>query len=274
MPFPVACYPRGCRPYSSAFAGVLDAFEAALTTVICPAKRLLTSYTGAAIRVKRLVGGEESDIQYDANGDLDLAALATFMAGDTPKLRYVYPQVGSNKLGQATALSQPTLGTAVSQWGGIPAMVFGGAPQTLSFDSGISPTGLIMGVHSTSSAGLGRYCSDGSGNSSFFETTTNSAFGRWGNTDGQVVTNFANTALAHQLEMWYNGASSIIRIDTTEEPSAATAPLNNVIEVGSIGGGQGMIGSVAYMLGVNTLYDSTQRAALRAALAAIFPFAT
>lgn len=226
------------------------------------------------MRVKRLVGGQESDIPYDANGDLDLAALAAFLAGDTPKFRYVYPQVGSNKLGQATALSQPTLGTAVSQWGSVPAIVFGGAPQVMSFDSGISPTGLIMGVHSTASAGLGRYCSDGSGNSSFLETTTNGAFGRWGNTDGQVVTSFANAALAHQLEMWYNGASSIVRIDTAEEASAATAPLNGVVDVGAIGGGQGIIGSVAYMLGVNTLYDSTQRVALRAALAAIFPFAT
>ena len=273
MAFPPACYPHGCQQ-SAPFVGVLDAFESALTTVICPAKRLLTSYTGAAVRVKRLVGGQESDIPYDANGDLDLAALAAFLAGDTPSFRYAYPQVGSNKLGQATALSQPTLGTAVSQWGSVPAIVFGGAPQVMSFDSGISPTGLIMGAHSTATTGLGRYCSDSGGNSSFFELGTDGAFARWGNTDGQVATSYANAALAHQLEMWYNAGSSIVRIDTAEEASVATAPLNGVVDVGGVGAGQCIIGSVAYIIGVNTLYNSTQRAALRAALAAIFPFAT
>lgn len=274
MAFPPACYPHGCQQ-SAPFVGALDAFEGALTTVICPAKRLLTSYTGAAVRVKRLVGGEESDIQYDANGDLDLAELTAFLAGDTPSFRYAYPQVGSNKLGQATALSQPTLGTAVSQWGGLPAIVFGGAPQILTLDSAISPTGLLMGVHSTASTGLGRYCSDAGGNSSFFEISTTGALARFGSTTGTVNTLFASAALAHGLEMWYNGASSIARIDTAEEPCAPDTALTSILNVGAFStGGQAIIGSIAYMIGLNTFYDTTNRANLRAALNTLFPFAT
>lgn len=255
--------------------GALDAFEAALTTVICPAKRLLTSYIGPAARVAKSTDGAESDIGYTTTGDLDLAALTTFLAGASPLLRYVYNQKGSNNLGQATAASQPTLGTAVSQWGGIPAMVFAGAPQILTLDSAISPTGLLMGVHSTTSSGLGRYCSDAGGNSSFFEISTTGALARFGSTTGTVNTLFANTALAHGLEMWYNGASSIARIDTAEEPCAPDTALTSILNVGAFStGGQAIIGSIAYMIGLNTFYDTTNRANLRAALNTLFPFAT
>jgi hypothetical protein len=263
------------RVAGPSFVGPLDEFEDDLTDVICPAWRLLSSYTGAAVRVRRLVGGQEEDIPYAFNGTLDLAYLADFMDGDTPQLRYVYPQKGTNKLGQATAASQPLLSTSVSQWGNQPAMVFAGNPQMMSFDSGTSPTSLLMGVHSTATEGIGRYCSDAAGNSSFFEVGTQSAFARFGNTDGQVSTLFANASLAHGLEMWYNGSSSIGRIDTAEEASAATAPLSGVVNVGAFDvGSQHIVGSIAYFVGLSAFYNSTQRAAVRAALAAKFPFAT
>ncbi|MFZ2278412.1 MAG: arabinofuranosidase catalytic domain-containing protein [Prosthecobacter sp.] len=257
------------------FVGVLDDYELNVTAVRCPAKRLLTSYSGPLVRVARLEDGVESDIAALPSGWLDLDALATFLMGGTPLLRYVYDQRGSNNLVQAVALSQPTLGTAVSEWGGLPAIVFGGVPQMMSLETPTSPLSIMIGVHSTSSTGFGRFFSNATGNSTMFDLGVSGAFGRWDNADGQQNVNFADASLAHGLEMWYNGANSIIRLDTAELASAATAPLADVVNFGdyALGGGQAFIGSMAYVVEVNAFYDITQRAALRAALASVFPFA-
>lgn len=257
------------------FVGALDEWEADFTRIFSPGKRLLASYEGHAVRVARDTDGVQSNIGFTPTGDLDIAALTTFLGGANPLIVSIPSQVGSDTLARAITLNQPTLGTNVSPWG-MPAMVFGGSLQSLSLGTPISPTGLLMGVHSTASSGIGRYCAATGGDSSMFELGVNGAYGRWNNADGQVSVAFANSAVGHGLEMWYNGGSSIIRIDTAEEPSAATAGLVDVATVGdyTLNGGQNIIGSVAYMIALNTLYDATQRAALRAALASIFPFAT
>lgn len=228
------------------FVGALDAFAADLPGVWSPTARLLSGWTGDLV-------------------ELDGSNIVT-----------IYDQTGNgNHLTQANATHQPVLDPAVTAWSGLPAAVFAGN-QFLDFDAPISPTSLLMGVHSTAPAtdGLGRYCTDGSGFSSFFELGVAGAYGRWGNIDGQVATNFADPTIGHGLEMWYSGANSIIRIDTAEEASEATAPLASVNRVGAYAPAtQGMIGSITYMVSLDTFYDITDRAAFRAALASVFPFA-
>lgn len=112
------------------FSGALDAYTSGLVGVYCIPKRLLSSYTGPLIRVRSSAGGgtTEQDIGADANGDLDTAALATFIGSDSGYVVYVYDQVEATAawdLGETTASKQPmivnagtiiTLGTA-----GLPA---------------------------------------------------------------------------------------------------------------------------------------------------------
>lgn len=278
MPFPVACYPKMSRPGNgggASFVGPLDAFSADITGIWSPAQRLLTSYEGPLIRVRRDSDDTESDIGAAATGALDTAALTTFLAGAGGFLRYVYDQVGSNQLGNATTTEQPAINTAVTAWGETPAMVFAGVPNILSFGTAISPTSLLLGAHSTSSTGFGRYCSDAAGTSSFFEISTSSAFARYGNGDGQISILFADGAVGHGLEMWYDGLNSISRIDTAEEAAAATAPLANITVVGAYANNtQAMIGSIPYIVALDAFYNISDRAAVRAALASVFPFAT
>lgn len=256
------------------FVGPLDAFEADIPGAWSPARRLLTSYEGPLVRVRRTSDDTEQDIGYTAAGALDIGALASFVGVSTARVRTVYDQIGSNDLVNATSAEQPTLSASVAAWGGTPALVFAGVPEIMSLGSGISPTALLMGAHSTA-FGFGRYCSDAAGNSSFFEFGPGAGWARFGNTDGQIVAAFADDNVGHGFEMWYNGASSIVRIDTAEEASAATAPLNGVQQVGAYANNtQAMIGSIPYMVSVSAFYDITNRAAIRAALGSVFPFAT
>lgn len=96
----------------SAFIGVLDSYTTDLAVVWSVRKRLLTSYTGPLIRVRRDADNTELDIGYTASGLLDQAALEAFCVGGTGSgyIRTIYDQSGNGiNIGQATAANQPLL---------------------------------------------------------------------------------------------------------------------------------------------------------------------
>ena len=49
--------------------------------VVFSIRRLLTSYTGDLIRLRRISDIAESDFGFDGNGDLDTAAITTWLSG-------------------------------------------------------------------------------------------------------------------------------------------------------------------------------------------------
>lgn len=86
---------------SSAYAELpdafpLDAFEADLGAVYS-LRRMLTSYTGPLINVRRLSDGSAQDFGYDSNGDLDTAAILTFVGASSAVIMQWYDQ-GPNGL--------------------------------------------------------------------------------------------------------------------------------------------------------------------------------
>ncbi len=89
-------------------------------------RRLSCSYAGSAIRVRSsAVGSPTLDIGFTANGDLDTAALKTFVGSNSAFVTIWYDQ--SSKLrhaGQATAGSQPRIVNAgvIDRQGGMPAL--------------------------------------------------------------------------------------------------------------------------------------------------------
>lgn len=66
-----------------------------------------TTYTGAAMRVREDAGDTETDIGYDSNGDLDVAAIATHCGSANGYVVTWYDQSGNSKdIGNATATLQ------------------------------------------------------------------------------------------------------------------------------------------------------------------------
>lgn len=94
-------------------------------------RRLLSAYTGSLLRLRRSSDNAEQNIGYLANGDLDTAAIATFIGGGSGFVATWYDQKGSTNATQTTASKQPGY---VSQSSG---MSFDGSDDFL--DTGITP---------------------------------------------------------------------------------------------------------------------------------------
>ena len=70
------------KPFEGeAFVGVLDTYSGAAAAVSL--RRLTASYSGPAITVRSAGGGTPKDIGFDANGDLDTAALLSHCEGNS-----------------------------------------------------------------------------------------------------------------------------------------------------------------------------------------------
>jgi hypothetical protein len=100
------------------FAGRLDAYKASCAAVYSTT-RLLSSYTGPLLNVKRSTDGATSDIGYQASGFIDTAALAAFAQGGTLTIQKMYDQSGKspNALVAAAAPGITTAGVTVYSGG-------------------------------------------------------------------------------------------------------------------------------------------------------------
>lgn len=88
------------------FAGAYDAIPNIAAAY--GMRRLLTSYTGSLLRLRRSSDSTEQDFGYVANGDLDAAAIATFVGGGSGFVQTWYDQSGNgNNATQSTANTQP-----------------------------------------------------------------------------------------------------------------------------------------------------------------------
>jgi hypothetical protein len=95
---------------SASFAGPLDAFTADLAGSWSVARRLLTSYTGALLRVRRSSDNTEQDIGFASDGSLDTAALLSFCGANSGFVRTAYDQSGAARnFEQSTAGNQPRI---------------------------------------------------------------------------------------------------------------------------------------------------------------------
>lgn len=76
-------------------------------------RKLKSTYSGPAIKVRRSSDSTTQDIGFDSNGDLDAAALATFVGSNSGFIDTWYDQSGNgNDLSQATAANQPRIRNA------------------------------------------------------------------------------------------------------------------------------------------------------------------
>lgn len=128
---------RGLSPVEGggSFKGALDSFTANLSGAWSVARRLLTSYAGSLINVRRSSDNTAQDIGYAAGGLLDTASLAAFVGANNGYIVKIYDQSGAGKDAiQSTSGSQPTIvnsGT-LNTLSGKPCAIFDGVIDTLA----------------------------------------------------------------------------------------------------------------------------------------------
>lgn len=114
------------------FVGALDTIPASAAAY--STRRLLSSYTGPAIRVRRSSDNAEADIGFTAAGDLDTTALLAHVGAGNGFVTTWYDQSGNGRNAtQTTAGNQPHIVNAgvVETLGGKPAIVFNGTNNIL-----------------------------------------------------------------------------------------------------------------------------------------------
>ena len=88
-------------------------------------RRLLTSYTGDCVKLRRSSDDDETDFGFDANGDLDTTAILLWLGGNTAYLVTWYDQSGNgHDAAQAVTGEQPIYN--VSGLNSCPAFVIDG----------------------------------------------------------------------------------------------------------------------------------------------------
>lgn len=120
----------------SPFVGPLDSYTSNLTGAWSVSRRLLTSYTGSLIRIRRSSDDTEQDIGYDGSDMLDTAAITTFVGANSAYIRTIYDQSGNSRdAGTSTTSLQPRIvnaGTLDTLTTGVPCAVWDGTDDTLA----------------------------------------------------------------------------------------------------------------------------------------------
>jgi len=94
-------YPHG------GFRGAYDPFAASIVHAYEPARRVLSSYAGPLVRLRRASDNAESGFGYIGNGNLDVAAIAAW-AGGASNVVTVYDQApAGDNVTQGVAANQP-----------------------------------------------------------------------------------------------------------------------------------------------------------------------
>lgn len=235
----------------SAAAFLLDTYTGAAAAY--SVRRLNSAYTGACMRVRRSSDNTEQDIGFDSNGDLDTAAIATFVgSGNTGFVRTWYDQSQSGGTGSGNdatdsiAVNQPTVynGTAVPTVNGKPAIEF----NTDSLRNSNSRT-----VTSQTSYYVGTYSGSG-GATRLISINENGDFNKYVALYAQTNTNVASytdggnvasltTALNTQYILNFEHTGSVL---TNYRNGTASTPYSDASFSFSIGGDG--IGSPQYKL--------------------------
>jgi hypothetical protein len=87
---------------------LLDVFDGAAAAYSL--RKLRTAYTGSAIQVRRSSDNATQNIGFDSSGNLDTAALSSFVGAASGTVSIWYDQSGNNRnVTQSTAASQPLI---------------------------------------------------------------------------------------------------------------------------------------------------------------------
>ena len=139
--------------FSTGPAFLLDTYTGAAAAY--STRRLNSQYTGAAMRVREDSGDTETDIGFDANGNLDTAAIATHCGSANGYVTKWYDQAASGGTGSGNDAespprpSQPQIynGSAVITTNGKPALLYDGsndAFEDVTLNSAVNQNDMAM----------------------------------------------------------------------------------------------------------------------------------
>ena len=254
--------------------GPLDAHESSLLSAYSVWRRLLSAYTGPLIRVRRSSDDAEQDIGANATGLLDTVALLAFCGAGNGFLTAIYDHTETTNLVRATASIQPQIvnSGALYSLGGHPSARFNGT-KSMSTAGTIGPIGILWTGSVDAYGGLQRMVADGYGNSGLLEFSGlklvfNSGLGDSINTYSNQPT--AGTEL--MLDMHHSAVGdSFGSVNGTEDNFGTRSALQSGIgyTVGDYfsGAGQQLTGNTLDVLFFNTFLDTSDRAAVRSAMA-------
>lgn len=100
----------GCGSSGSSitYTPPLDAYAINLAAAFSVSRKLLSSYAGSAVRIRRSSDNAESDIAFASSGWLDVGAANTFIGGGTGYIVTCYDQSGNGRdITNPTAAQQP-----------------------------------------------------------------------------------------------------------------------------------------------------------------------
>jgi len=100
----------GTAPGGASFVGALDAYTTNLVALYSPFKRLLTSYTGNGIRVRRSSDSTLQWIGFNADGSFDETSYLAFIGAGNGFAHTVADQSGAGRnVSQSTTAAQPQI---------------------------------------------------------------------------------------------------------------------------------------------------------------------
>jgi len=146
------------------FVGPLDPYTTNLSGAWSVARRLLSSYTGPLIRVRRSSDNTELDIGYLANGSLDEASLLTFCGAGNGFIATVYGQTGTSNLSNGNVAAEESMIVdtgAVLVSAGFPGMLYDGTDDWIQATVAVAMVEFFISHATGASANNGQYLIDG-----------------------------------------------------------------------------------------------------------------
>lgn len=159
------------------FVGALDAFAAPFRAHSL--RRTLSAYTGPLIKVRRSSDNTTLEVGATSTGDLDTAALLSFVGSSDGFVETFYDQGPTGRhLSQATAANQPRIvaGGVLDSVNGKPALVFDGVSDLL-----VNPTAGLFAAAAATVAAVMKSNSNAVANATVFaesRTANNNGFWR------------------------------------------------------------------------------------------------
>lgn len=221
------------RAATAAFAGMFDAVESSLVHVWSPTCRVLTSYTGDLVRLRRTSDDAEANFSYTATGEIDYAAVAAWAGGEV-RIVTLYDQIGGDNVTQATANNQPIFsddvinGHGVGEYDGTShclqgAYTNGGAlsqPFTI-----VVLADLVDGVGNDDKAYYLIDGDDGTNRSEIYKRVATTP-DCWALYAGATLEGGASDDATHLFTMLFNAASSVLWVDGVQNAAGDAGTQN------------------------------------------------
>lgn len=227
---------------STPFVGLLDLYPNAAAAYSL--RRLNRNYNGSAIRVRR-TDLTEQNIGFDANGNLDTAALLSFVgtgALDNGFVTTWYDQSGNgNNLVQSTAISQPKIvnaGSIITQ-NSKPSILFDGINDFFikTFTIASTMTRFSVFNHLSPQANTAIMFDDGTNSDTAYLNFSTTSTLRMFNGSNLPFSGIVNNNQLYVSYNLYNGSSSGINVNNiTPSTGSLQVKTYNGVSVGSRGG--------------------------------------